>query len=49
MTGVADTASYLQSCWFLKAVLVPMPVLSWPFFLPAFDKYLNIGNLKSKK
>lgn len=48
MTGAGDTASYLQGSWYLKAVLVAMPLLSWPFFLPTFEKYLSICNLKSK-
>lgn len=49
MTGIGDTASYLQRSWFLNAMVVPMLVLSWPFLLPTFDKYLKIHNRKSKK
>lgn len=49
MTGVGDAASYLQRSRFLNAMVVPMPVLPWPFLLPTFDKYLKIHIQKSKK
>lgn len=49
MTGVGDAASYLQRSRFVIAMVVPMLVLSWPFLLPTFDKYLKIHNQKAKK